>query len=66
MSYGKLAVIKTIGERPVFVILDREDNPATIIPDVNNWLMERLGRTISFTLSDVYWQLCDQEERKKA
>jgi hypothetical protein len=65
MSYGKLGVIKTIGERPTFCLLDKEGNPATIVPDMMEWLMRRVGKTVSLFISDAHFQVTDEDERIK-
>jgi hypothetical protein len=52
MAYGKLGLIKTINDKNVFAILDKNDNPATIIPDFEEWLLGFVGKTVTFTLSD--------------
>lgn len=61
MAYGKLAVIKTYGEKPIFSILDKEDRPTTIIPDFHDWMMKRVGHKINLFISDKYFQVTDEE-----
>jgi len=65
MAYGKLAVIKTVGERPTFVILDKDGQVITTIPDLNDWMLQRLGKIVSLFLSDAYFQIVDLEELKR-
>lgn len=65
MAYGKLGLIKAIGEKLIFCILDEKGHPTETIPDVTDWLMKRLGHTVSFTLSDIYWQVCDIDRKRE-
>lgn len=62
--FGKLAVIKTVGEKPTFVILDKDNNILITIPDLNDWMLERIGTTVSFFLSDAYFQLTDEKQKE--
>ena len=64
--YGKLAVLKSYGEKPTFAILGKNGQIEEVIPNVEEWLLKRIGKTISFTLSDIYWQVCDIAESNKA
>lgn len=65
MSYGKLAVIKTVGEKPTFVILDKDDNILITIPDLNDWMLKRIGTTVTLFLSDAHFQMTDETQKEK-
>ena len=59
MAYGKLEVIKSYGEKPVFKIGD------VILPDLATWLFERLGKTMNLYVCDAHFQITDVEETNK-
>jgi hypothetical protein len=65
MAYGKLGIIKTKGERTVFVLLDENGMEKTIIPDINLWLWERLGKNIDLNITEKFWQITDTEWKEK-
>jgi len=65
MAYGKLAVLKTYGEKPAFVILDKDENILAIIPDFSEWAFTKIGKIVSLFESNAYFQLVDQEELNK-
>lgn len=68
MSYGKLSIVKTLPDTPnkiTFAIVDENGYPQTIIPDIDMWLMERIGKRISIFISDVYFQIIVQKEKEK-
>lgn len=62
MAYGKLGIIKTIGNRPVFCILDVENKPIMTIPDLEDWMMQKIGHTVDLFVSNEYFQLSDKGE----
>jgi hypothetical protein len=64
MAYGKLVVLKSYGEKPVFVVEDGNGNQ-TNIPDFAEWLFRRIGHDVNVFISDTYFQVCDEVERKK-
>lgn len=63
MAYGKLAVIKSYGEKPTFVLLDRNKEPFFYFPDPTDWLMKKLGHMVMFTSSGKSWQVEDKKIR---
>ena len=65
MAYGRLAVLKMIGEKPTFVILDKEENILATVPDLNDWMFKKIGKIVSLFESSAYFQLVDQEELNK-
>jgi len=64
MSYGKLKVVKTYGEKPLFVIVGREGQESIPIPDLTEWLMKRLDHTINMFVSDKYFQVADEDYKE--
>uniref|UniRef100_A0A6M3ISJ0 Uncharacterized protein n=1 Tax=viral metagenome TaxID=1070528 RepID=A0A6M3ISJ0_9ZZZZ len=63
MSWGKLGVLRTYGEKPTFVILDEDGRPDVTIPDISDWLLKRVGRTVSLTYTDKYFELADLTQK---
>ncbi len=61
MSYGRLAVLKMVGERPTFCILDKEGSIMIIIPDFIDWMLKRVGIIVNFSISDSHFQIVDEE-----
>jgi hypothetical protein len=59
MAYGKLAVIKTFGEKPTFVILDKDENVLTTVPDFNDWMLKRIGKIVDVFISDTNFHLTE-------
>jgi len=62
MSYGKLGTIKTVGNKPVFCILDAKDQPIIVVPDVEDWMMKKVGHKFSIFVSTKHFQLTDVDE----
>jgi len=52
MAYGKIGIIKTINNKNVFAILDKDGNPATILPDFEEWLLQFVGKKITLSMAD--------------
>ena len=52
MKVGKVGVIKSIGEKPIFCLLDAKGNPAIIIPDFTDWMLEQMGKTVTLLTSE--------------
>lgn len=61
MSFGRLAVLKMVGERPTFCILDKGGSIIVIIPDFVDWMLKRVGTIVSFSISDAHFQIVDEE-----
>lgn len=59
--YGKLDVIKHMGEKPLFVIT-HEDGTYTPISELSDWLFKRLGKIINVYICDKHFQITDVEE----
>jgi len=59
MAYGKLGVLKTYGEKPTFVILDSNGCLDSTIPDMSDWLIKRVGKLVSLTVTDKHFQVAD-------
>jgi hypothetical protein len=64
MTFGKLGVLKSYGEKPTFAILDEDGQPETIIPQLDVWLIERLGNDVSIFISDTYFQISDYTTKR--
>lgn len=65
MAYGKLEIIKTIGDRPIFALSDKEGRVQEIDLNIMDWLIERVGKIVDVSISNIYFSICDEEERRK-